>query len=494
MTKAWAEQFNTLLPPITEAQKQYHAKKSARYLFIDNKNGDCTCPKCGKELHLGRTKHKDMFICPSCSNKLQIQHTWRMSQYLETIEWMAIPKVVNNNVLCLRYVLAYQDRNKPMQVYEAARMFIDERHAEPEYYCLGTKGWGRGKVPYFRRDTFITPNRFWCAYASPYHRNFFKEIDKMNCFKYYSVKENYDDTRLVSQLLYQIRAAKINEMLSKTGMKAIVDEHLYYFVTHQDRIYPLNYKASSLKDILELDQPRFNLLRKYPSQQLMFWLRSHTDVNVKQLEEVDGNTSMYEHAKELVNKIGVSFTKANRFLAGVNYWEYTHYLSNLEKLGYDIKDKYYSLPKDFKAADDRITAEYNKKLDEEKIAKLSAKDVLIKKISDGLRQMSGLQEFLSGSNGLLVYIPESVRDLIEEGRNLHNCIGSYVDRISEGKTLVFFVRKLDNPDAPFVAFEYVNGEVVQCRYDHNEKVEDTEIINFVDAFSNVLRENKVLCA
>ena len=111
--------------------------------------------------------------------------------------------------------------------------------------------------------------------------------------------------------------------------------------------------------------------------------------------------------------------------------------------------------------------------------------------------MEGLQEFLNGSNGLLVYVPESSEDLIAEGKSMNNCVGTYVDRIAEGKTFVFFVRRLDDPTAPFVDFEYCNGEVIQCRYDHNETAtEDTEqgakIISFVDAFANKLRKNNVL--
>jgi hypothetical protein len=111
--------------------------------------------------------------------------------------------------------------------------------------------------------------------------------------------------------------------------------------------------------------------------------------------------------------------------------------------------------------------------------------------------MPDLQEFLGKSKGLLVYVPESARDLVTEGRLLHNCIGNYVDRVAEKKTLVFFVRKLDAPQAPFVAFEYANGEVLQCRYDNNRAVKgDTEegakILNFVEAFAQKLRENHVL--
>ena len=68
-----------------------------------------------------------------------------------------------------------------------------------------------------------------------------------------------------------------------------------------------------------------------------------------------------------------------------------------------------------------------------------------------------------------------------------------MDRISEGKTFIFFVRRLNAPNDPFVAFEYHDGKVVQCKADHNRSVEDSNVVDFVEAFTNRLRSNNVMC-
>ena len=175
----------------------------------------------------------------------------------------------------------------------------------------------------------------------------------------------------------------------------------------------------------------------------------------------------------------------------LNIWEYKHYVGMLKELNYKL-DKAYLFPADFRKADDRVAKEYKEFKDKEEAKKKRRQNRLIKKISDGLRKMDDLQEFLNGSDGLLVYVPDKASDLVEEGRNLHCCLGTYVDRIAEGKTLVFFVRRLNAPNDPFVAFEYVNGDVVQCRANNNEDVKDAKIINFVDAFAERLRKNNVL--
>ena len=414
-----------------------------------------------------------------------------MSQYLEVINWMVIPKAIDSHTLCLRYVLAYQKRNEPMTIEECGRMFIDEYRAEPNYYWKNTKGeWIYGRGGYFRSASYFMPNRFDCHSAYEYPRNFFKEINKLDCFKYYPAEKEYDLRSFSTQLHYVVRSARVNEKLIKAGLKNIADYHRSYYMQHEDRTYPLNNKATSLVDMLKLNKSRFKLLKENPTYETLSFLQKNADINGDLFRGVNFNSAKYVKVLELSEEIGVAWSKMLAYLnkSEINCYEYSHYLSVTKGLGYDIKDSYYSMPKDFRMADKKVTEEYDKKLDEERIAKLSEKDALIKKISDGLRQMPDLQDFLNGANGLLVYVPESAKDLVEEGRALHNCIGTYVDRIANGKTMVFFVRKLDNPTAPFVAFEYYNGKVVQCRYDHNVTVVDTEIIDFVNRFADVLRK------
>jgi hypothetical protein len=246
--------------------------------------------------------------------------------------------------------------------------------------------------------------------------------------------------------------------------------------------------------MLGLDKLQYKLLLKYGTLKHYKFLMEHKDMPPLLVDYVMSIDKMWEY-DSLKEIVGDKIVKTLKYLTNnnVNTWEYKHYLHTLENLEYTIDDNY-RFPKDFRKADDRVTAEWNAKLDEEKLRGMTKQSAIIKQISDGLRSMDGLREFMSGSNGLLVYVPESAKDLVYEGRALHNCIGTYVDRIAEGKTLIFYVRKLNAPTEPFVAFEYYNGEVVQCRYDYNAPVKDDNIISFVDAFASKLRENKVLMA
>ena len=110
-------------------------------------------------------------------------------------------------------------------------------------------------------------------------------------------------------------------------------------------------------------------------------------------------------------------------------------------------------------------------------------------ISDGLREMPNIKDYLGGSNKLLVKIPESIEDLQQEGIKLSNCIGSYGEDISDGKTFIFFIRSADKPDDSFYAMEYTNGYIRQLRgFANKEAPEDVE--RFCADFCAYLRKKK----
>lgn len=70
--------------------------------------------------------------------------------------------------------------------------------------------------------------------------------------------------------------------------------------------------------------------------------------------------------------------------------------------------------------------------------------------------------------------------------SLDVCVGTYVQRVAEGKTKIFFVRKADAPDVPYFTMEY-QGKVVQCRGDHNCGM-PPEVQAFVNVFEKKMQE------
>ena len=75
--------------------------------------------------------------------------------------------------------------------------------------------------------------------------------------------------------------------------------------------------------------------------------------------------------------------------------------------------------------------------------------------------------------GFRILIPRRTKDLIIEGKRLHNCLGDghYAAKMARGETLLAFVRRAQKPSESFVAVEWSPDQkrVLQCYGSRNEK-------------------------
>ena len=243
--------------------------------------------------------------------------------------------------------------------------------------------------------------------------------------------------------------------------------------------------------MLGINKRQFNVLRNHQTRKAYKAIQLFPNAYEDFLEKVVASGIHSEDLKEII-EAGFNVNKTISYLSktGCNAHEWLHYTKIMKQLNYNLDDSYL-YPKDFRKEDSRITREYEEKTNAEKDA---PKNILIANISKALRENEFIKEFFAGSNGLQILVPETAQDLRQEGRILHNCLSTYIDRVATGKTLIFFIRRIDNPTSPYIAMEYCHGRVVQCRLDHNVAVKDEKIINFAEALAKKLREQNILAA
>ena len=65
----------------------------------------------------------------------------------------------------------------------------------------------------------------------------------------------------------------------------------------------------------------------------------------------------------------------------------------------------------------------------------------------------------------------------------------YDNKVANGKSIIAFVRKKDNPGIPFVTVEYdmEKNRVIQCYGDHDSRPEE-KVIKFVNAWAEYVRK------
>ncbi len=114
-----------------------------------------------------------------------------------------------------------------------------------------------------------------------------------------------------------------------------------------------------------------------------------------------------------------------------------------------IPDKF---PKDIKKTHNHLVASYKAKVD-------SDNDAFIAAVSKEATKFIPTSEKYCDSNYMII-IPSSTRDIIQEGQNQHNCVGSYVYAVAKGESLVFFIRKKDTPEESFVTAEFRHNHLL----------------------------------
>lgn len=90
------------------------------------------------------------------------------------------------------------------------------------------------------------------------------------------------------------------------------------------------------------------------------------------------------------------------------------------------------------------------------------------------------------NNEYCIVMPRSSFDIIQEGQNQRNCVGSYLKRIAQRDSLVFFIRFKGDPTSSYVTAEYQNGRITQLYYKNNRRVTETQVIELAKEFANNL--------
>ena len=93
-------------------------------------------------------------------------------------------------------------------------------------------------------------------------------------------------------------------------------------------------------------------------------------------------------------------------------------------------------------------------------------------------------------------LPECKEDFNREGRENHNCVGgSYFDKMLEGKCVVLFLRRNDEPEKAFCTVEMNGTRVVQCRAIRNSDPPQ-EVKDFMERYrreveKRIMRKNAI---
>jgi len=141
-----------------------------------------------------------------------------------------------------------------------------------------------------------------------------------------------------------------------------------------------------------------------------------------------------------------------------HFRDWQDYIRNCKKMGYDVTNEFIAFPKNFKEAHDRVADLVEEKREQEAAQKRAAMEQKIASMYERFQEQYGWS-----NKNFCIAAPHSAEEITEEAQTLHNCVGTYLERVAKGECIILFLRQNENLDTPFYTIEVKDFNIAQCR-------------------------------
>lgn len=156
---------------------------------------------------------------------------------------------------------------------------------------------------------------------------------------------------------------------------------------------------------------------------------------------------------------------------------YTDYLIMRLDLGYDLHNTVFQYPRNLTEEHQKMVLEQNEKENEKRIREMEEKFPAIKKNYKKYRK-----KYHYETDTIFIRPAKNAGEIIREGKALHHCVGneSYIKSHNDGRSLILFLRKKEQPEWPYVTIE-INTESgkIQQWYGANDRKPEEEHLTAV---------------
>jgi len=144
----------------------------------------------------------------------------------------------------------------------------------------------------------------------------------------------------------------------------------------------------------------------------------------------------------------------------LSFCEYVEYLTDYASMNNLMNvTKFKKYPKYLKSNHDIITNEYNN------YKKVYSEEMFYNNINHSLEYKDTIYSIIS---------PKNTTEVKMEGQNLSHCVGSYIDRIIQKQTQIFFMRLSKNITESLVTLEFRENTLIQAKGYSNRPVTKEE--------------------
>lgn len=311
------------------------------------------------------------------------------------------------------------------------------------------------------------------------------------------------------------------EWVIKMGFNKLAMQMLDYYDTsyHDWRVKLLNEKGKNIFEVLQLTKENARILQmtdggkedlRILQEAQRYGCKMEEDTLVRYQRIFGNRTRPIRERNASVHKICRYIERQSRDyeVEACSFWQsrrgrstkeeqklrscgmdWIDYIGWCKDLGYDLTDTHVYFPKDIGEAHDRAYREWQEMTDEREKKKKTEEERELKKRMEHAKELlsetfgateDGKGIYVKGKNMILV-IPETAKDIREEGKALHHCVATYIGKVAAGATCILFVRRAEEPETPFYTLEYKDGEIIQCRGAYNREP-TSEVRDFIKTF------------
>ena len=484
-TRPWDEDMK-LVPKLPKSFQKWMQRQAADdvYIIYDYGSKEGWCTKCQSMVHLKNPRHNAEAICPHCRANAIYKASGKCKTlaagpyYAEIIQKIPGGIVVRSLYQTQNFRGKYKNPGIFTHEYKRILIFTDGTVKKYDYEMYKNKyqRWILDKK-YFagKSETF-----YWSFRSKLYKRNW--SYLKNETFLKHSTVDLWDalPCGVVKYIMIE-RGNPAIEKLVRIGMFRMARDVIG--MNYDKKIF--DQKQTELAKLLKVDGSRLKRMKEMDANvDMLRWMQYEKLANtiwpdemIKDFGNAGFNTSEFNFLHT-----PISFVKCHNYLkkqmllsCGTMYQTLTtwrDYINMADQLKMNTKLDQIAKPKDLKAAHDECIL-----LREKGTAKKEAQQ-LAKKWPKVNKQLPKLKKFEYTADGYTIVAPESIEDIVMEGRILKHCVHTcdyYFDRIQKDESYLFFLRKAKSQDVPWYTLEVEpSGNIRQKRTTGDKQNKDLE--------------------
>lgn len=473
-TRPWDEDMK-LVPKLPKSFQKWMQRQAADdvYIIYDYGSKEGWCTKCQSMVHLKNPRHNAEAACPHCRANAIYKASGKCKTlaagpyYAEIIQKIPGGIVVRSLYQTQNFRGKYKNPGIFTHEYKRILIFTDGTVKKYDYEMYKNKypRWILDKK-YFagKSETF-----YWSFRSKLYKRNW--SYLKNETFLKHSTVDLWDalPCGVVKYIMIE-RGNPAIEKLVRIGMFRMARDVIG--MNYDKKIF--DQKQTELAKLLKVDGSRLKRMKEMDANvDMLRWMQYEKLANtiwpdemIKDFGNAGFNTSEFNFLHT-----PISFVKCHNYLkkqillsCGTMYQTLTtwrDYINMADQLKMNTKLDQIARPKDLKAAHDECVL-----LREKGDAKKEAQK-LAKKWPKVNKQLPKLKKFEYTADGYTIVAPESIEDIVMEGRILKHCVHTcdyYFSRIQTDESYLFFLRKAKSPDVPWYTLEVEpSGNIRQKR-------------------------------